>query len=161
MKLAVPAEKVGIAADAKLTGFALTQYGGHVRWDAVGVATVTDPANDPGLSLAAWWKERTGKDKLDDVPGELRGLVKQGPEKTTAAEELAKVRGHWLANVWRERPEPLTRAQDELKAVRADREKLDKEIFRTFVFADTPTMRESFVMVRGAYDRKGEPAAPH
>jgi mono/diheme cytochrome c family protein len=156
VRISVPAEKVGIAADAKLTGFAITQCDGHVRWDSVGAATVADPTTDAGLSLAAWWKERTGKDKLDDVPADLRGLVKQGPEKTTAEAEVAKIRSHWLANVWRTPPEPVTRANTELKTARADREKLDKEIHRTFVFADTPTMRESFVMVRGAYDRKGD-----
>ena len=156
VRLAVPVEKVGLAAGTKLSGFALTQAFGHVRWDSVGMAAVDDPATNPTLSLAAWWKERTGKDKLDDVPEPLRPLVKQGPEKTIAAEEVARVRRHWLAAVWRDPPEPLARSTRELKEARDAREKLDKEIVRTFVFGDAPAMRESFVMVRGAYDRKGE-----
>jgi hypothetical protein len=121
------------------------------------MAAIDDPTTNPALSLAAWWKERIGKDKLDDVPEPLRPLVKQGPEKTTAADEVARVRKHWLATVWREKPEPLARAARELAEARGAREALDKQIVRTFVFADAPAMRESFVMIRGAYDRKGEP----
>ena len=153
--LAVKAEQVGLAPGTKLEGFALTQFDGHARWDLVGIAAVSDPASDPSRSLAAWWKERTGKDKLDDVPGELRGLVKQGAEKTTDAAEQARVRRHWLARVWGERPEPLARAVNELQAARTRREEIDKSLARTFVFNDLPTMRESFVMQRGAYDKPG------
>ena len=156
VRLAVPVENVGLAAGTKLAGFALTQAGGHVRWDSVGMVVTDDPTTNPALSLAAWWKERTGKDKLDDVPEPLRPLVKQGQEKTTAADDAARVRKHWLAAAWREQPEPLASAAAEAAAARGAREKLDKEIVRTFVFHDMPAMRDSFVMVRGAYDRKGE-----
>jgi hypothetical protein len=154
-RLSVTVEQLGLAAGTKLEGFALTQFDGHVRWDLVGIASVSDPARDPTRSLAAWWQERTGKDKLDDVPGELRGLVKQGADKTTDAAEQARVRRHWLSRVWGERPEPLAKAVDDLLAARGRREALDKGLTRTFVFNDLPQMRDSFVMQRGAYDKPG------
>ena len=153
--LTVRAEQVGLAAGTKLEGFALTQFGGHVRWDLVGVAAVSDPVTDPTRSLAAWWHERTGKDKLDDVPAELRGLIKQGAAKTTDPAEVARVRRHWLARVWAERPEALSRAVDALRAARERRDAIDKGLVRTFVYNDLPTMRDSFVMQRGAYDKPG------
>jgi len=157
-RISVAADKLGLKPDTKITGFAVTQFDGHVRWDLVGAASVEDPANDPTRSLAAWWKQRTGKKPKDlaDVPDPLRGLVGQGPEKTTKPAEVARVRDHWVANVWQDRPESLTKIAADLAATRKSKEDLEKAIVRTFVFNDMPSMRESFVMLRGAYDKKGE-----
>jgi hypothetical protein len=155
-KLSISADKLGLVAGTKVTGFALTQFDGHVRWDLVGMASSDDPVTNPAKSLAAWWQARTGKDKLDDVPEPLRKLVKQGQEKTTSAEDVDKVRRHWLTKVWGEQPERLVSAVRELDAVQKDRDELDAAIVQTFIFNDLPKMRDSFVMQRGAYDKPGE-----
>jgi hypothetical protein len=155
-RIAVPAAKLGLSPDTAVTGIALTQFDGHVRWDAVGMVVTRDPAADPRQSLAAWWKERVGKAKLDDVPKDLQGLVKQGPEKTTKPEDVEKIRRHWLTKVWADQPEALKKAAADLDAANASRKKLDEQIVRTFVFNDLPKMRESFVMLRGAYDKPGD-----
>jgi hypothetical protein len=156
VRLAVPIDKVGLTAGAKVTGFAFTQCDGHVRWDLAGAVATVDPATDAALSLSAWWKAKSKASKLDDVPEPIRGLVKQGPDKTTKPEEIERVRRHWLAAEWSLRPEPLRQALAALETVRGKRTALDKEIPRTFIFTDQPTMRESFVMLRGAYDKPGE-----
>jgi hypothetical protein len=155
-RISVPAAKLGLSPDTAVTGIALTQCDGHVRWDAVGMVVTHDPAADPRHSLAAWWKERVGTAKLDDVPKELQGLVKQGPEKTTKPEDVEKIRRHWLTNVWAEQPAALKKAASDLDAATASRKTLDDQIVRTFVFNDLPKMRDSFVMLRGAYDKPGD-----
>ena len=156
VRLAVPAEAMGLRAGMKIKGFALTQFDGHVRWDLVGGVSVNDPATDPTRSLAAWWQARVGKDKLDDVPGGLRGLVKAGPEKTTKPEDVERIRRHWLSTVWAAKPGPLTAAVAALEANGRAKAELDKQIPLTFIFTDKPKMRDSFVMERGAYDSPGE-----
>ncbi|MFM8579133.1 MAG: PSD1 and planctomycete cytochrome C domain-containing protein, partial [Planctomycetaceae bacterium] len=156
VRLSVPADKVGLTAGAKVTGFAFTQCDGRVRWDLAGTLSTVDPTSDPTLSFAAWWKSKTDQPKLDDVPEPLRNLAKQGPEKTTKPEEVEQVRRHWLTNVWSLRPDPLKQAIVMVDEARQKREALDKEIPRTFVFADQSTMRDSFVMLRGAYDKPGD-----
>ena len=158
-RLAVPARALGLVPGMKIKGFALTQSAGHVRWDLVGGASVNDPAADPARSLAAWWQARVGQDKLDDVPQELRGLVKQGPEQTIKPDEIEKIRRHWLLKVWSAKPESLTAAVVALEANDRARADLDNQIPQTFVFADQPTMRDSFVMQRGAYDSPGDKVA--
>ncbi|MFM9058389.1 MAG: PSD1 and planctomycete cytochrome C domain-containing protein, partial [Planctomycetaceae bacterium] len=156
MRLAVPATAVGLAPGAMVTGFALTQFDGHVRWDRVGGMSVNDPAADPARSLARWWADRVGKDKLDDVPQPLRELVKAGPEKTTAPEEVARIRRHWLKTVWVGKPESITAALAAVAANDQARVELENAIPQTFIFTDLPKMRDSFVMLRGAYDKPGE-----
>lgn len=128
------------------------------RVETVGIDDEVPPAaaSDPLQSLSAWWKERVGKAALDDVPQDLRALVKQGPEKTTKPEDVEKIRRHWLTKVWADRPEAVKKAVADLDAANASRKQLDQEIVRTFVFNDLPTMRDSFVMLRGAYDKPGE-----
>jgi mono/diheme cytochrome c family protein len=156
VRLSVPAAAMGLSAPSKLTGFALTQFDGRVRWDLVGVSSVNDPATDPARSLAAWWQERTGKEKLDDVPEPLRSLVRQGQAATTDPAELGRVRSHWMRKVWAEKPEALAAAVAAAEANEKATSDLRSQIPQTFVFNDLPQMRESFVMMRGAYDKPGE-----
>jgi hypothetical protein len=155
-RISVPAATLSLTPGTPVTGIALTQFDGHVRWDAVGMVVTHDPAADPRQSLAAWWKERVGKAKLDDVPKELQGLVKQGPEQTTKPEDIEKIRRHWLTKVWADQPETVKKAAADLDAATASRKALDDQIVRTFVFNDLPKMRDSFVMLRGAYDKPGD-----
>jgi hypothetical protein len=156
VRLAVPAQAMGLEPGTKVKGFALTQFDGHARWDLVGGVSVNDPAADPTRSLAHWWADRVGKDKLDDVPADLRGLVKAGPEQTTKPEDVERIRRHWIAQVWAAKPEPLAAALTALEANGRTKAEIEKQIPLTFIFTDQPKMRESFVMQRGAYDKPGE-----
>ena len=156
VRLAVPAQAMGLEPGTKVKGFALTQFDGHARWDLVGGVSVNDPAADPTRSLARWWADRVGKDKLDDVPADLRGLVKAGPEKTTKPEDVERIRRHWLTQVWAAKPESLAVATTALDANGRSKAELEKQIPLTFIFTDQPKMRDSFVMQRGAYDKPGE-----
>ncbi|MFM8414370.1 MAG: DUF1549 and DUF1553 domain-containing protein, partial [Planctomycetota bacterium] len=156
VRLAVAAKSLGLEPGMKIDGFALTQFDGHVRWDLVGGASVNDPATDPTRSLARWWADRVAKDKLDDVPADLRDLVKAGPEQTTKPEDVERIRRHWLTSVWAAKPEPLAAALAAVEANGRAKVEIEKQIPLTFIFTDQPTMRESFVMQRGAYDKPGE-----
>ncbi len=156
VRLAVPAKAMGLEPGTKIKGFALTQFDGHARWDLVGGVSVNDPAADPTRSLARWWADRVGKDKLDDVPADLRGLVKAGPEQTTKPEEVERIRRHWITQVWAAKPELLTAALAAVEANGKAKAEIEKQIPLTFIFTDQPKMRDSFVMQRGAYDKPGE-----
>jgi hypothetical protein len=156
VRLTVPGKAMGLEPGMKIKGFALTQFDGHVRWDLVGAASMNDPATDPNRSLVAWWEARTGKDKLDDVPQDLRGLVKAGPEKTAKPADRERIRRHWVTRVWADKPESLTTAVAAVEAHDRRKTELNGQIPLTFIFVDQPKMRDSFVMERGAYDKPGE-----
>ena len=156
VRVAFKPESIGVPPGTKLGGFALTQFDGHVRWDKVGLSSTDDPTTDPARSFAAWWKGRVGQEKLDDVPEPLRGLVREGPEKTTNADDVTRIRRHWLRTVWREKPDGIAVPDRELVETRRKRDDLDKALVRTFVFNDLPQMRDSFIMLRGAYNKPGE-----
>ncbi len=155
-RLAVPAAAVGLAPGMQITGLALTQSDGHVRWDLVGVRGSDAAALGPTLSLDAWWRERQASGKIDDLPPAIRGLARRGPEETTNPEDVAAVRRYWIAHVWAARPEPVAAAFRDLESNTRARAEIEKQFPITFVFADQPQMRDSFVMRRGAYDKPGD-----
>lgn len=155
-RIAVSAEALGIKPGVAVKGFALTQFDGHVRWDMVGGVRESDPVTDPKRSFEAWWKAHVGKDKLDAIPGNLRKLVKAGPAETTTPKDVEAILTHWKKAVWSEKPAALLTAIKELDDNEKAKVELEKKIPKTFVFADLPKMRDSFVMQRGAYDRPGE-----
>ncbi len=98
VRLEVPVETVGLATGDELKGFALTQFGGTLFWDHVGVSGSTDPTTDPALSFMAWWKSVTGKD-TPSLPGDLKELAKNGPDKKPDEAAITRLRTYYLQEI--------------------------------------------------------------
>ena len=153
-RLEFDAADIGLKSGDKITGFAVTQFGGTLHWDKVGVAGRTDPVNDPSRSLLAWTRQFDGKEP-QDFPENLRRIFKKAPETRTAAEKR-RLELHYIARVCAEsRPtfEPLIAQASDW---RRKRDQFDDSIPTSFVWRDLDQPREGFVMQRGAYDRPGE-----
>jgi mono/diheme cytochrome c family protein len=159
VRLELPASQVGLAAGDALTGFALTQFGGNVYWDKVGVSGSSDPARDPAQSFLAWWKQAAGKD-TPGLPGDLAAIAKAGPDTQPDDAQLARLRAFYLQEhcvVTKPKFESLLA---ERRTLRDQRKAVEDSIPSTFVYKDLPAPRESFVMMRGAYDKPGEKVEP-
>ena len=159
VRLEVPTARLGLNAGDQITGFAFTQFGGTVFWDQAGIAGRNDPAGDPRRSLLAWWKQQTGKD-TPGVPQDLKGALKAGPEKKVSAEQEKKLRDYYLQYVCADTKPQLEAPAKELAALQGQRDALDKSIPATFIFRDLPQPRESFVMLRGQYNKPGDKVQP-
>ncbi len=159
VRLEVPVEKVGLTAGDQLTGFALTQYGGTVFWDKVGVAGTSDPARDPARSFLAWWKQATGKDTAG-LSTDLNQIAKDGPEKEVSAEAKDRLRAYYLQAVCAETKPTFSNMLAERQTLGDQRKQIDDAIPSTFIFRDMETPRDSFVMLRGNYDQPGEKVEP-
>ncbi|MFO1065495.1 MAG: PSD1 and planctomycete cytochrome C domain-containing protein [Pirellulales bacterium] len=160
VKLEFSAEQVGLKAGDEIKGFALTQFGGTIYWDHVGVSGVSDPAKDPARSFAAWRKQVTGKD-VPGLQGEAAQAAKAGPDKEAKPEVLDKLRTHYLQEVCETTKPQFTEFIARRTALQDERKKLDDGIPSTFIFKDLPSPRESFVMMRGAYDKPGDKVQPN
>ncbi len=155
VRLEVDAKKMGLPAGAKVTGYAFTQHGGAMYWDRLGVHSRVDKVNDPAWSFTAWKKHNVGK-RVNSLPEGLRQLVrgKQADQWTT--EEAARVQAHWMQNVYRGATQLLAETKAAKAAVEAEKKKLEAGVPVTLIMAELPKPRESFVMLRGAYDKPGE-----
>ncbi len=148
IRLELPLDKVGLAEGDELKGFALTQFGGTLFWDHVGVFGTTDSTTDPSLSFQAWWKQSKGKDAAG-LPADLKDVAKGGPDKKHDEAKVARLRAYYLQEVCSTTKPKFTALLAERKQLQDERNKLDESIPSTFVFKDLPKPRESFVMMRG------------
>ncbi|MEX2217111.1 MAG: PSD1 and planctomycete cytochrome C domain-containing protein [Phycisphaeraceae bacterium] len=158
-RLEVEAEKIGLKTGDKITGFAFTQFGGTVYWDAAGLTGKSDPTTDPRRSMLAWWNERKGKD-TPGAPNDVKGILKAGPDAKHPQDKVKKLRDYYLQNVCIDTQPALAPIANEIAAMQKQKTDLQNSITGTFVFRDLPKQRESFVMLRGAYNKPGEKVEP-
>ena len=157
VRLEVDAAKLGLKASDKITGIAFTQFGGTVTWDKLGVSGSSDPAADPQRSLAAWLAANTGN-PAKELPQDVRDIL-QKPAKDRAPEQTKRVREHYLGAICAETKPQLGALTTELAARKKQRDDLSAALPATFIMRDLPQPRQANVMLRGQYDKPGEPVA--
>jgi hypothetical protein len=157
-RLAIDPGRMDLKPGTRVTAVGIAQARGHARLDSIGVSVPDAAAKDPARSFVAWWKQKSAlqDSALQDLPVALRSIAQQGPEKTTDQADVARLKRHWLTQVWASPPEKLIAAAADYDAVAKIRSGIDDLIPRSLVFNDMPKMRDSFVMLRGAYDKPGE-----
>ncbi len=157
-RLAIDPGRIGLQPGTRVTAVGLAQARGHARWDSIGVSVADAAAMDPAGSFIVWWRQKSSKQdgELQDIPVSLRSIVQQGPEKTPDQADVARLKRHWLTHVWASPPERLAAAAANYDVLAKIRSGIDDLVPWSLVFNDLPKMRESFVMLRGAYDKPGE-----
>jgi hypothetical protein len=160
IRLEIPADKIGLKPGAFVHAVSFTQFGGIVNWDGLTITGEGQPATDPRSSFRAWWKYRTGKDTAG-VPGELVGVLKDGPAKNPAPELREKLLRFFLAYVARPAADsPLAARQQAWLDAQSARATIEEAIPGTFIFKELGQPREAFIMLRGQYDKPGEKVEP-
>ncbi|MES2593843.1 MAG: PSD1 and planctomycete cytochrome C domain-containing protein [Verrucomicrobiota bacterium] len=154
-KLEIPVEKLGLKPGMKVTGFAFTQFNGTVTWDRLSVSSRVDPSKDPQWSWKVWSEKNQGK-RVAELPYDLQTLVrgKKAGEWTEA--EAKKVKDWWYENEYQGAREIVHGTRAEKLALEAKRKTFEDVIPASYIMADLPQPRESFVMSRGLYDQPGE-----
>jgi hypothetical protein len=158
-KISVSAAELGLKEGQAVGSITLQEYGGEVYWDAPAFTGDLAPAMDPLASFQVWWKNLGGK-APPELPAELNAVAAGGPSKKPAAEAVAKLRAFYLAFVARPVNGDLAIAQAAWEKARADHHAAADAIPGTMVFRDLPVPRDSFVMLRGQYDKPGDKVQP-
>ncbi len=159
VRLEFPVETVGLAPGDELSGFALTQFGGTVYWDQVGVVGEVNPATDPAFSFQAWWQKVATSD-LAGIPAELHEIAKQGPSDEANADLKKQLLSHYLLHHCQAVKEQIAAPQQSLVSAEQKLREFEASLPSTFVFSDLPQPRQAHVMTRGQYDQPGAPVAP-
>ncbi len=155
VRLEFDATKVGLKAGTKVDGYAFTQHSGTVTWDRLGVTATTNPVTDPTWSWEVWKKQNQGK-RNNDLPEGLRQLVRGKQADKWSEEEHKKIYNFWLTKFYAGARDLLSPLESQKNPFVAEKDKIEKGTAITFIMADMPKARESFVMERGAYDAPGE-----
>ncbi len=158
-KLSVPAERLNAKPGEIINSVTMQETGGVAYWDAFAIAGASAPESDPMASLTAWRKSQAGKSP-GDVPGDLQAVLKDGPDKPLEPPVADKLRQFYLAYVARPVNDEVAEKRRQWQAARSARLAAEDAIIGTMSFADLTAPRESFVMVRGQYDKPGEKVEP-
>lgn len=155
VRLEVDAKKIGLKAGTKVTGYAFTQFGGTVTWDHLGIQATVDRKSDPTWSWEAWKKKFGGKNN-GTLPDGLRKLVRGKQPDKWSDKEYDRVWKHWRRDIYAGTDDLLGDLANRQSKIEREITQIDKDVPLTFVMADLPKARESFVMVRGQYDQPGD-----
>ncbi len=150
------------AGPQRIDGVTLAQTGGTVDWDNLRLVGEVFRCDNPLESLTAWRKS-LGQTVPPELPGELHPLIQGGPDKPLTADELAKLQTFYLAVVARPVTPDLKAARQIWEAARVARIVAEESAIGTFIYRELDQPRDSFVMLRGQYDKPGdkvEPAIP-
>jgi hypothetical protein len=154
VRLEVNAAHVGLPAGKVLNGWAFTQFDGTVFWDKAGLVTRT-PQDGQGFESQLAWEIFEKSQSQSKVPQPVRDAIKVEVDKRTA-DQKRLIRDYFIERVYaKSRPvfDPLLAQIDGLTKQRSD---LDASIPSTMVMADMASQRETYVLIRGAYDKKGQ-----
>ncbi|MBS0211222.1 MAG: DUF1553 domain-containing protein [Planctomycetes bacterium] len=161
-RLIVSAKDFGLKAGQRVNSIALQQAGGVVYWDAFAVQGIVAPEKDPLASFTNWW-QGVGQKAPADVPAELQAILTAGPKKEATPELRAKLQNFYLAYVARPVNHLLATRRREWESARAARSAAEYAMNGTMIYRDRDAPKDSFVMMRGQYDKPGdkvEPAVP-
>jgi hypothetical protein len=147
-----------LKAGAVLNGWAFTQFGGTVHWDTAGIVTRT-PQDGQGFESLAIWQAYEKTQKKSTLPKEVQDALKVAEDKRNDAQKKT-IRDYFLKNVYSKTKEILLPLQKEVDKAEEERKAVDTAIPASLVMGDMPTPRDSFILVRGAYDKKGEKVTP-
>ena len=158
VRLEVPAARVGLKPGMVINGWAFTQYGGTVYWDRAGIRTET-PQNGSSYESQIVWEQVQRKAKKSPLPGPVIAAIKLDRAKRSPAQHKL-VRDYFVENVYsktRSLFDPLHQKLSTLKKQIAD---FEKTIPSSLVCQDLPKPRDTFMLIRGAYNKYGEKLRP-
>lgn len=152
VRLEIPVSEVGLSPGRLIDGWAFTQYGGTVYWDAAGITTRT-PQDGSALQSQRLWELAVGDGAgLEDA---VREALKSPPGDRTD-EQRRTLRRYFLRNVYpgaRELLGPLVSRQEDLNQ---QLKALEESIPKTMVARELPEPKPAYVLRRGEYDKPGE-----
>lgn len=158
-KLSIPATDLDLKPGDRLASLTLNETGGIAYWDAVAMLGEAEPAADPRESFHIWRKD-LGKTVPPELPGELHTIIQGGAEKALSADDEAKLKRFYLSVVARPATEEIEAARTAWELARTARVIAEESAPGTFVFRELEKPRDSFVMMRGQYDKPGEKVEP-
>ena len=154
VRLEVSAAEIGLISGSMINGFAFTQFGGTCYWDRAGIVTVTPQVSVEFDSQIAWESsEKPTPSK--SLPNAIQNLLKIEEAKRND-EQKKQLRDYFLENINKHTRGTFAPLNKQLAELEQKRKELDASIPATMISEDLAQPREAFVLIRGAYDKKGE-----
>ncbi|RZO74208.1 MAG: DUF1553 domain-containing protein [Limisphaerales bacterium] len=158
VRLEVPADSVGLSAGDRLDGWAFSQFDGTVYWDHSGIHTQIPQGNE-GFQSMSVWMHFIEQAKDARLPKDLKTIAKKGSDKRSNAENQI-LRDYFLEHVCSETRFLFSALHDQKKKLSDDKSKYEQAIPVSLVSKERKEPRETFVLVRGEYDKRADQVQP-
>jgi hypothetical protein len=154
VRLEVDAARVGLPAGKVLNGWAFTQFDGTCYWDKAGIVTRTPQDGKSFESQIAW--EKYEKDlKESKAPQPVKDALKLEADKRND-DQKKQIRDYFLEYVYGKTRETFDPLHKEVTDLEAQRKMTDDAVPVSLVMADEAKERETFILLRGEYDKPGD-----
>lgn len=154
VRLEVNAADVGLMPGATLNGWAFTQFGGTCHWDHAGVLSRSVQVPTEFSSQIAWEQSEQPTPKTT-LPGHIQEALKLEASKRNP-DQQKQLHEYFLQNINVTTRPTFAAIQAKIADVDKQKKDLDASIPATMVSEDLAQPRDTFVLVRGAYDKLGE-----
>jgi mono/diheme cytochrome c family protein len=154
VKLEVPAKSVGLKPGLTITGWAFTQHGGTVYWDAAGLNTEVPQSGSTYDTLSAWVRAQRAT-KGAGLPANVQAILKLDRAKRTP-EQSKELTAYFVQHAWSKSQPLLAPLRDKVRRLQAERDKLEESIPVTYIFRETEKPIQAYILKRGEYDQRGD-----
>lgn len=154
VRLEVDAAHVGLPAGKLVNGWAFTQFDGTMYWDKAGIVTRT-PQDGAGFESLLAWEVYEKAQAQSKVPQPIRDAIKLEADKRND-DQKKQIREYFLTNIYAKSQPVLAPLNAKIETLNKQRTDLDAAIPSTMVMADMPQLRETNILIRGAYNKKGD-----
>ncbi len=158
VRLEVDAAAVSLSPGAAISGWACTQFGGHVFWDKMAIVTRT-PQGDALFDYQATWELAERSRAKSPLPTPLHEAIKLEPAKRSD-QQRQELRNYFVRYAYNKSRAVFDPLNAEVAQVEKARAELEKSLPATMVMEEMAKPRETFVLVRGDFRQKGEPVSP-
>ncbi len=158
-RLSFPLSALDLKPGSRIETCSVQQAGGFVRWDAATIHGEIPLPVDRERAFEQWRSGAPKKSASALPPGVLEGLGTPSPAALPEA-TLQKLRSFYIA--WID-PAPSPRIavlRDAWNRAKAELLSAEESIEGTLVYRDLPDALETFVALRGEYNKRGERVEP-
>ena len=157
VRLEVDAASVGLKPDSDLNGWAFTQFGGTVHWDAAGTVSLETLPEEKLVSLNLWQQYRK-KVSSPPLPAEIQKIIALENDKQTD-DQRRQLQEYYLQHVNPDHAPEFAVHRDNQAGIKKQVADIEKAIPSTLVMEDRKDPRQAHILERGQYTEKRAPVS--
>ncbi|MDF1841875.1 MAG: PSD1 and planctomycete cytochrome C domain-containing protein [Rubripirellula sp.] len=158
VRLEVDAAAVGLTPQSQLHGWAFTQFGGTVYWDAAGTISMA-PLPDEQLASLNLWLQYRKQVTSPPIPDPIKKIIELESEKRNE-QQSKQLLEYYLQQINPDYSDRFADPLDQQAKVKKQLNDLNAAIPATLVMEDRPEPRQAYVLERGQYTEKRDPVSP-
>jgi mono/diheme cytochrome c family protein len=154
-RLSVPVSKLTLAPGTMIDGWAFTQFGGTVYWDAAGIETATPQDGQQFDSLAAWVRAERSSASAG-LPDNIKALIAIEKARRTEVQSR-ELLSYFVTTAYSRASAVMEPLRTKLADAEKERKAIDDQIPATLIYREKHgDPRPAYLLKRGEYDQRGE-----